>query len=151
MYFQKLILESKFVVFASRYSYFLILKPVKSRLLGKNEIFFFFNICILFDWFLFILVENDFKWNFQWKKVKISNFISFSKSWDFAGFAMENRLYLEAEMINFNSKTRFGEFIKFYYEAQNTKIQFEIIIVVYGVTGVDWRWKISNLGQMFHL
>jgi hypothetical protein len=24
-----------------------------------------FNICILFDWFLLILVDNDFKWNFQ--------------------------------------------------------------------------------------
>jgi hypothetical protein len=50
---------------------------------------------------------------------------------------MENRLYLEAEMTNYNSKTRFGKFIKFYYEVQNTKIQFEIIIVVYGGPGVD--------------
>jgi hypothetical protein len=29
---------------------------------------------------------------------------------------MENRLYLEAEMTNFNSKIRFEKSIKFYYE-----------------------------------
>jgi hypothetical protein len=30
------------------------------------------------------------------------------------------------------------------------KIQFDIIILVYGGPGVDRRWKISNFGQMFH-
>jgi hypothetical protein len=89
----------------------------------------------------------------QTKKQKFQIFFFFSifpKSCDFTGFAMDNRLYLKAEMTNFNSKTKFGKFIRFYYEVYNKKIQFDIIIVVYGGPGVDRRWKISNLGQMFH-
>jgi hypothetical protein len=70
------------------------------------------------------------------KKFKLS---IFSKSCDFAGFAMENRLYPEAGMTNYNSKTRFGKFIKFNYEVQNTKILFDIVLVVYGSPGVDRR------------
>jgi hypothetical protein len=55
------------------------------------------------------------------KNVQFSVFSFFSKICDFAGFAMENRLYLEAEMTDFKSKTRFGKFIKFYYEIHNKK------------------------------
>jgi hypothetical protein len=35
---------------------------------------------------------------------------------------MKNRLYLGAELTNFDSKTRFGKNIKFYYEVDHTKI-----------------------------
>ncbi len=35
-------------------------------------------------------------------------------------------------MTNFDSKTRFGKYNKFYYEVLNKKIQFENILVVYG-------------------
>jgi hypothetical protein len=84
------------------------------------------------------------------KNFNISIFSIFSKSCDFAGFAKENRLYLGKETTDFDFKTRFGKFIRFYYEIWNMKIQFEIILVVYGGSGVDIRWKISNLGQMFY-
>jgi hypothetical protein len=90
---------------------------------------------------------------FSMKKSKNFNiliFSIFSKSCDFAGFAKGNRLYLGNVTTDFDFKTRFGKFIKFYYKVWNKKIQFENILVVYGVTGVDRRWKISNLGQMFH-
>ncbi len=73
----------------------------------------------------------------------------FPRSRDFAGFVMRKLLYLDAETTDFDSKTRFGKFIRFYSEIHNKKIQFEIILVVYGVTGVNRRWKITNLGQMF--
>jgi hypothetical protein len=42
-------------------------------------------------------------------------------------------------MTDFDSKARFGKFIRFYYEVHNKKIQFEIIIVAYGGPGVDRR------------
>ncbi len=47
----------------------------------KNSIF---NICIFFDWFRLILVENDLKWNFKWKKVKTSTFQFFRFSQEVA-------------------------------------------------------------------
>jgi hypothetical protein len=52
---------------------------------------------------------------------------------------MRKLLYLDAEMTGFDFKTRFGKLIRFYSEAHNKKIQFEIIIVVYGGPGVDRR------------
>jgi hypothetical protein len=61
------------------------------------------------------------------------------KSSDFAGFAKKNRLYLGKETTHFDFKARFEKYIKFYYEVQNKKIQFEIILVVYGSLGVDLR------------
>jgi hypothetical protein len=57
----------------------------------------------------------------------------------FAGFSMRTWRYLDARLTNSDSKTRFGKYIKFYYEVQNMKTRFENIIVVYGVTGVDRR------------
>jgi hypothetical protein len=41
------------------------------------------------------------------------NFLVFLKSRDFAGFSMENWLYLSAKRTDFDSKTRFGKDIKF--------------------------------------
>jgi hypothetical protein len=73
------------------------------------------------------------------KNFNISIFLIASKSCDFAGFAEENRLYLGKVTADFNSKTRFGNYIRFYYEVHNKKIQFEIILVVYGGSGVDLR------------
>jgi hypothetical protein len=73
------------------------------------------------------------------KNFKFLIFSIFSKSCDFAGFAMKKWLYLGESMTDFDSKARFGKFIKFCYEVSNTKKQFEIILVVYGVTGVDRR------------
>ncbi len=48
---------------------------------------------------------------------RIWNFSIFQKSGDFAGFPMENWLYLGAELTDFDSKTSFGKNIKFYYES----------------------------------
>jgi hypothetical protein len=73
------------------------------------------------------------------KNFNISIFSIFSKSCDFTGLAKENRLYLGKVMTDFEFKTRFGKFIRFYYEVHDTKIQFEIISVVYGGPGVDLR------------
>jgi hypothetical protein len=59
------------------------------------------------------------------KKIKNFNiliFSIFSKSCDFAGFAKENRLYLGNVTTDFDLKARFGKFIRFYYEVDNTKI-----------------------------
>ncbi len=50
------------------------------------------------------------------KNFNILIFSIFSKSCDFAGFAKENRLYLGKVMTDFDFKTRFGKFIRFYYE-----------------------------------
>jgi hypothetical protein len=83
------------------------------------------------------------------KNFNITIFSIFSKSCDFACFAKENRLYFDKVTTDFDFKTRFGKFIRFYYEVWNMKIQFEIILVVYGDPRVDFRWKISNLSQMF--
>ncbi len=83
------------------------------------------------------------------KKVGFWKFSISSKIRYFAGFAMRKLLYFDTKFKDFDSKTWFGKYIKFYYEVDNTKIQFEIIIVVYGSPGVDQRCKISNLGQMF--
>ncbi len=73
------------------------------------------------------------------KNFNISIFLIFSKSFDFAGFAKENWLYLGKVTTDFDFKTRFGKFIRFYYEVRNMKILFENIIVVYGRPGVDQR------------
>jgi hypothetical protein len=50
------------------------------------------------------------------KNFNISIFSIFSNSFDFAGFAKENWLYLGKVTIDFDFKTRFGKFIRFYYE-----------------------------------
>jgi hypothetical protein len=50
------------------------------------------------------------------KKSKNLNISIFSKSCDFAGFAKENRLYFGKETTDFDFKTRFGKFIRLYYE-----------------------------------
>jgi hypothetical protein len=73
------------------------------------------------------------------KNFNISIFSIFPRSRDFGGFVMRKYLYLDAETTDFDSKTRFGKFIRFHYETHNKKIQFEIIIVVYGGPGVDRR------------
>ncbi len=83
------------------------------------------------------------------ENIKILIFSIFPKTRDFAGFAMRNYLYLDVELTNFDSKTRFWKYIRFHWEVCNNETWFEIILVVYGVTKVDRRWKISNLGQMF--
>jgi hypothetical protein len=56
------------------------------------------------------------------KNLNISIFSIFSKSCDFAGFVKENRLYLGKVTTDFDFKTRFGKYIRFYYEVDNTKI-----------------------------
>jgi hypothetical protein len=51
------------------------------------------------------------------KKIKNSTFWIFSiflKSRDFAGFLMENWLYLGIKFNDFTSKTRFRKYIKFF-------------------------------------
>ncbi len=58
--------------------------------------------------------------------------------------------YLGAELTDFDSKTRFGKVIKFYYEVLITKTWYGNIIVVYGGSKVARRWNFSNLSQMFH-
>jgi hypothetical protein len=73
------------------------------------------------------------------KNFNISIFSIFSKSCDLAGFAKENWLYLGKLTTDFDFKTRFGKVIRFFYKVRNMKIQFEIIIVVYGGPGVDLR------------
>ncbi len=51
------------------------------------------------------------------KNFNISIFSIFSKCCDFAGFAKENRLYLGKVSTDFDFKTRFGKYIRFYFEA----------------------------------
>jgi hypothetical protein len=41
------------------------------------------------------------------------NFLLFLKSHDFAGFSMENWVYLGTKFTNFDSKASFGKDIKF--------------------------------------
>ncbi len=83
MNFPNLVLESKSVVSVSRYSYFLN-KTTEIATSWENRKNSIFNICIFFDWFLLILVENDLKWNFKWKKVKTSTFQFFRFSQEVA-------------------------------------------------------------------
>jgi hypothetical protein len=53
------------------------------------------------------------------KNLKFLIFSIFLENCYFVGFFMRKKLYLGAEMINFDSKTRFGKNIKFYYEVNN--------------------------------
>ncbi len=82
------------------------------------------------------------------ENIKILIFSIFPKTRDFAGFAMRKERYLGVELTNFDPKTSFGKYIRFHWEVCNKETWFEIILVIYGVTGVEQRWKISNLGQM---
>ncbi len=50
------------------------------------------------------------------KNFDISVFSIFSKSCDFAGFAKESCLYLDKITTDFDFKTRFGKFIRFYLD-----------------------------------
>jgi hypothetical protein len=47
------------------------------------------------------------------KKSENREFLNFLKSHDFAGFLLENWVYLGAKFTNFDSKASFGKDIKF--------------------------------------
>jgi hypothetical protein len=73
MFFPNLVLESE-LVFGLRQDTASFSSKNQQNHDFSEKSNFFLNICIFFDWFLLILVKNDLKWNFQWKKVKMSNF-----------------------------------------------------------------------------
>jgi hypothetical protein len=113
----------------------------KNRKNLKFDILTFFHWKFHFKSFLTKINRNQSK-NMQILRKK---FDFSEKSWFCWFFDEKEAVSWRRPKTNSDSKTRFGKNIRFYYEIHNKKIQFEIIIVVYGGPGVDRRWVTTSI------